>query len=179
MPLGGLRNHPTGIETRWTWLKENWDEIFKRLPPSLGMLGTVVQLTTSSFCTEAQLKDVQEFFAAKDTKVRLFPSACSTNTSRLFLCIFDIIIANISSFRATTVPSSRVSTPSAPRSTGSSATARTSSPGSLRTSTSRASCKDISLWRIGESFLDCNIISGFTKHSGTQVVSFRTVGYSS
>jgi aminopeptidase 2 len=68
MPLGGLRNHPTGIEARWTWLKENWDEIFKRLPPSLGMLGTVVQLTTSSFCTEAQLKDVQEFFAAKDTK---------------------------------------------------------------------------------------------------------------
>ena len=70
-PLGGLRNHPTGIETRWTWLKENWDEIFKRLPPSLGMLGTVVQLTTSSFCTEAQLKDVKNFFDSKDSKVRL------------------------------------------------------------------------------------------------------------
>ncbi|KAJ5128911.1 hypothetical protein N7448_002620 [Penicillium atrosanguineum] len=68
MPLSGLRNHPSGIEARWTWLKENWDEIFKRLPPSLGMLGTVVQLTTSSFCTEAQLKDVTDFFAAKDTK---------------------------------------------------------------------------------------------------------------
>ncbi|KAJ5681936.1 uncharacterized protein N7477_001876 [Penicillium maclennaniae] len=68
MPLGGLRNHPAGIEARWAWLKENWDEIFKRLPPSLGMLGTVVQLTTSSFCTEAQLKDVTDFFAAKDTK---------------------------------------------------------------------------------------------------------------
>lgn len=67
-PIGGLRNHPTGIETRWTWLKENWDEIFKRLPPSLGMLGTVVQLTTSSFCTEAQLKDVKNFFDSKDTK---------------------------------------------------------------------------------------------------------------
>ncbi|KAJ5669164.1 hypothetical protein N7462_010234 [Penicillium macrosclerotiorum] len=68
MPLSGLRNHAAGIEARWTWLKENWDVIFKRLPPSLGMLGTVVQLSTSSFCTEAQLKEVEEFFGAKDTK---------------------------------------------------------------------------------------------------------------
>ena len=71
MPLGGLRNHPAGIEARWAWLKENWDVLFQRLPPSLGMLGTVVQLTTAAFTTEAQLKDVKEFFDAKDTKVRL------------------------------------------------------------------------------------------------------------
>ncbi|KAK5788878.1 hypothetical protein VI817_009836 [Penicillium citrinum] len=68
MPLGGLRNHEAGIEARWAWLKENWETIYQRLPPSLGMLGTVVQLTTSSFCTEAQLKDVQAFFDSKDTK---------------------------------------------------------------------------------------------------------------
>ncbi|KAJ6055419.1 hypothetical protein N7444_004517 [Penicillium canescens] len=68
MPLGGLRSHPAGIEGRWNWLKANWDEIYKRLPPGLGMLGTVVQLTTASFCTEAQLKDVQSFFESKDTK---------------------------------------------------------------------------------------------------------------
>ncbi|KAJ5895099.1 hypothetical protein N7495_006790 [Penicillium taxi] len=68
MPLGGLRNHAAGIEARWTWLKTNWDTVFERLPPSLGMLGTVVQLSTAAFCTEAQLKDVQDFFAAKDTK---------------------------------------------------------------------------------------------------------------
>ena len=70
MPLGGLRNHPAGIEARWNWLKTNWDSIYKRLPPALGMLGTVVQLTTASFCTEEQLKDVQTFFQNKDTKVR-------------------------------------------------------------------------------------------------------------
>lgn len=69
MPLGGLRNHPAGIEARWDWLKTNWDAIYKRLPPALGMLGTVIQLTTASFCTEEQLKDVQSFFAEKDTKV--------------------------------------------------------------------------------------------------------------
>lgn len=69
MPLGGLRNHPAGIEARWTWLKENWDTVYQRLPPSLGMLGTVVQLTTVAFSTEAQLNEVKAFFDAKDTKV--------------------------------------------------------------------------------------------------------------
>ncbi|KAJ5225337.1 hypothetical protein N7468_006562 [Penicillium chermesinum] len=68
MPLGGLRNHTAGIQARWTWLKENWDEIYKRLPPSLGMLGTVVQLTTASFSTQAQLDEVDAFFKSKDTK---------------------------------------------------------------------------------------------------------------
>lgn len=69
MPLAGLRSHANGIEARWEWLKTNWDSIYKRLPPSLGMLGTVVQISTASFCTEKQLNEVQEFFAAKDTKV--------------------------------------------------------------------------------------------------------------
>ncbi|KAJ9228149.1 hypothetical protein DTO166G5_8784 [Paecilomyces variotii] len=68
MPLAGLRGHTNGIEARWEWLKTNWDAIYKRLPPSLGMLGSVVQITTSSFCTEKQLKEVEEFFASKDTK---------------------------------------------------------------------------------------------------------------
>ncbi|PYH92872.1 lysine aminopeptidase apsA [Aspergillus ellipticus CBS 707.79] len=68
MPLGGLRNHVGGIEARWAWLKNNWDAIFKRLPPSLGMLGTVIQLSISSFTTQQQLKEVQEFFDSKDTK---------------------------------------------------------------------------------------------------------------
>lgn len=84
MPLGGLRNHTAGIEARWAWMKNNWDALYKRLPPGLGMLGTVVQLTTSSFCTESQLKEVEDFFKDKDTKVR---SNCTrsllsvTNTS--------------------------------------------------------------------------------------------------
>ncbi|KAL1998632.1 hypothetical protein VTN02DRAFT_5868 [Thermoascus thermophilus] len=68
MPLASLRGHPTGIEARWAWLKSNWDEIYKRLPPELGMLGNVVQITTASFCTESQLKEVEAFFGSKDTK---------------------------------------------------------------------------------------------------------------
>ena len=80
MPLGGLRGHAAGIEARWAWMKNNWDALYKRLPPALGMLGTVVQLTTASFCTEEQLKDVEEFFQAKNTKV------CSSFS----LCLFVV-----------------------------------------------------------------------------------------
>lgn len=72
MPLGGLRNHPAGIEARWRWLKNNWDPLTKRLPPSLGMLGQIVQMTSTSFCTEAQFKEVKDFFASIDTKVSFF-----------------------------------------------------------------------------------------------------------
>ncbi|KAF7133580.1 hypothetical protein CNMCM5793_004709 [Aspergillus hiratsukae] len=68
MPLGGLRSSTAAIEARWNWMKTNWDALYKRLPPGLGMLGTVVQLCTSSFCTEEQLKDVRAFFETKDTK---------------------------------------------------------------------------------------------------------------
>lgn len=84
MPLAGLRGHVTGIEARWAWLKKNWDELYKRLPPSLGMLGTVVQITTSSFCTESQLKEVEEFFASKDTKVRLDPGLSESGLIHVF-----------------------------------------------------------------------------------------------
>lgn len=83
MPLGGLRGHTAGIEARWAWVKNNWDALYKRLPPALGMLGTVVQLTTATFCTEEQLKDVEEFFQAKDTKVCPPP-----HTLYLFVCMF-------------------------------------------------------------------------------------------
>lgn len=84
MPLGGLRGHTAGIEARWAWVKNNWDALYKRLPPALGMLGTVVQLTTATFCTEEQLKDVEEFFQAKDTKVCPPPP----HTLYLFVCMF-------------------------------------------------------------------------------------------
>lgn len=71
MPLAGLRSSPEGITQRWNWLKDNWDEIYRRLPPGLSMLGSVVQICTSSFSTEEQYKEVEQFFKEKDTKVCL------------------------------------------------------------------------------------------------------------
>nr|POE63591.1 aminopeptidase 2 [Quercus suber] len=68
LPLAGLRAHKEGIEALWAWTKENWDELIKKLPPSLSMLGSVVSMATSGFANKVQLADVEKFFQAKGTK---------------------------------------------------------------------------------------------------------------
>ena len=68
LPLAGLRAHQEGIEAFWAWLKENWDAVKKKLPPSFTLLGSVVSMATSSFTHEDQLADVQAFFKEKSTK---------------------------------------------------------------------------------------------------------------
>jgi aminopeptidase 2 len=68
LPLGSLRTHPEGVEALWKWVQKNWDTLYKRLPPGLSMLGSVVQLCTSSFCHINQLEQVQAFFKERSTK---------------------------------------------------------------------------------------------------------------
>ncbi|KAJ4396954.1 Aminopeptidase 2 mitochondrial [Gnomoniopsis smithogilvyi] len=67
MPTSGLRSHPEGIEALFTWMEENWDELYKRLPPALSMLGSMVQIMTSSFTKPEQLAKVEAFFKDKNT----------------------------------------------------------------------------------------------------------------
>lgn len=68
MPLSGLRSHSAGIIARWEWLKNDWEKIVERLPPSFAMLGSVIQICSGSLSTDAQLKDIEEFFKNKDRK---------------------------------------------------------------------------------------------------------------
>lgn len=68
IPMGGLRSHRGGIEHLWRWLKVNWDAVYELLPPGLSMLGLIVQVCTGGFTTMEQKKDVEDFFAKKDTK---------------------------------------------------------------------------------------------------------------
>lgn len=68
IPLGGLRTHKEGLEALWKWVKDNWDELEKKLPPGLSMLGTVVSLCTAGFTHPDQSRDIQEFFGARKTK---------------------------------------------------------------------------------------------------------------
>ncbi|KAF1998041.1 hypothetical protein P154DRAFT_536680 [Amniculicola lignicola CBS 123094] len=68
LPISALRSHPEGIRALWAWVKENWTELEKRLPPSLSMLSSVVSITTSSFTHKDQMKDIEEFFSKKSTK---------------------------------------------------------------------------------------------------------------
>ncbi|KAI7255861.1 hypothetical protein KC335_g13611 [Hortaea werneckii] len=68
LPLSGLRAHKEGVVAFWSWMKENWETLIKKLPPSLSMMGSVVTMGTSSFTKEHQLKDVEAFFKEKGTK---------------------------------------------------------------------------------------------------------------
>ncbi|KAI4726645.1 hypothetical protein E4T49_05509 [Aureobasidium sp. EXF-10728] len=68
LPLGGLRSHKEGIIALWDWVKVNWDTIYKKLPPGLSMLGSVVSLCTSSFTSEKQIQEIDAFFKERSTK---------------------------------------------------------------------------------------------------------------
>ncbi|KAI9704105.1 MAG: Aminopeptidase 2 mitochondrial [Candelina mexicana] len=68
LPLGSLRTHRAGIEALWSWMQENWEELVKKLPPAMTMLGSVVQICTSSFTREEHIKMVEAFFAERSTK---------------------------------------------------------------------------------------------------------------
>ncbi|AGO09863.1 AaceriAAL127Wp [[Ashbya] aceris (nom. inval.)] len=68
IPMQGLRTHKEGIVALWAWFQENWDEVSKRLPPGLSMLGSVVILATSAFSTHKMADEVRAFFASKSTK---------------------------------------------------------------------------------------------------------------
>lgn len=68
LPISALRTHAAGINALWQWVKDNWAELEKRLPPSLSMLSSVVSITTSSFTQKEQIADIEKFFAGKSTK---------------------------------------------------------------------------------------------------------------
>lgn len=68
LPLAGLRAHQEGIEAFWAWMKENWDLLKAKMPPSFTLLGSTVSMATSSFTKEEQLRDVEKFFEGKSTK---------------------------------------------------------------------------------------------------------------
>lgn len=68
IPMQGMRTTKVGIETLFTWMKSNWDEIYKLLPPGLSMLGSVVQICTSGFTSIKKIHEIEEFFKDRNTK---------------------------------------------------------------------------------------------------------------
>jgi aminopeptidase 2 len=67
MPTAGLRGHANGVEALFVCMTENWDELVKKLPPALSLLGTMVTICTSGFTNQEQLGRVEKFFADKPT----------------------------------------------------------------------------------------------------------------
>lgn len=68
LPVSALRSHPEGCAALWEWVKENWDDLVRRLPPTGSMLSSVVSISTSSFTHREHIEDIQNFFKDKSTK---------------------------------------------------------------------------------------------------------------
>lgn len=68
LPISALRTHAAGVEALWEWAKENWDTLVEKLPPGLSMLGSVVQIVTSGYCSEDKVEEIKKFFANKNCK---------------------------------------------------------------------------------------------------------------
>jgi aminopeptidase 2 len=68
LPLSALRSHAEGCQALWKWVQENWEELERRLPPSLNMLSNVVSISTSSFTHREHIEAIEAFFAQKSTK---------------------------------------------------------------------------------------------------------------
>jgi aminopeptidase 2 len=49
-------------------MQENWDELARRLPAGLSMLGSMVTICTSSFASEKDKARVEKFFSERSTK---------------------------------------------------------------------------------------------------------------
>jgi aminopeptidase 2 len=68
LPISALRSHQEGCHALWKWVKDNWEELERRLPPSLSMLSSVVSICTSTFTHREHIEDIKSFFANKSTK---------------------------------------------------------------------------------------------------------------
>lgn len=68
MPIGGLGTTSEGIERRYEWMENNWDELVEKLPPSMTMLSSVVSICAAGFTRSDQLAKVEAFFKNKDKK---------------------------------------------------------------------------------------------------------------
>ncbi|SCV05555.1 LANO_0H10066g1_1 [Lachancea nothofagi CBS 11611] len=68
IPMQGMRMHAAGVKALWVWITENWDELTKRLPPGLSMLGSVVAMGCSGFTSLESIEEVKKFFGSRSTK---------------------------------------------------------------------------------------------------------------
>jgi aminopeptidase 2 len=68
LPLSGLRSHPEGCHALWKFVKDNWEELKRRLPTSLPLMSSVISIATSTFTQREHIKDIEAFFEGKSTK---------------------------------------------------------------------------------------------------------------
>eukprot|EP01130_Rhizamoeba_saxonica_P008191 TRINITY_DN3310_c1_g1_i1.p1 TRINITY_DN3310_c1_g1~~TRINITY_DN3310_c1_g1_i1.p1 ORF type:complete len:870 (+),score=221.39 TRINITY_DN3310_c1_g1_i1:38-2611(+) len=60
-PFHSAAHGPAKNET-WDYVKNNWESLTGKITGGLGLLGRIIQYTTSSFTTNQQADEIQEFF---------------------------------------------------------------------------------------------------------------------
>ncbi|KAF9378269.1 hypothetical protein CPB97_009671 [Podila verticillata] len=66
--LAGLSMNIKARHEAWSWIKNNWNTIVARYTGNVGMLGFCIKIPVSKMADAAVLKDLDDFFADKDTK---------------------------------------------------------------------------------------------------------------
>ncbi|KAG0040333.1 hypothetical protein BGZ82_003638 [Podila clonocystis] len=66
--LAGLSMNIKARHEAWRWIKNNWETLVARYTGNMGMLGFCIKIPVSKMADAAVLKDLDDFFADKDTK---------------------------------------------------------------------------------------------------------------
>lgn len=66
--LAGLSMNIKARHEAWGWIKNNWETLVARYTGNMGMLGFCIKIPVSKMADAAVLKDLDDFFAGKDTK---------------------------------------------------------------------------------------------------------------
>ncbi|KAG0022145.1 hypothetical protein BGZ80_000958 [Entomortierella chlamydospora] len=66
--LNGLSSNPKARIPTWEFVKANWEMFAERYKSSMGLLGSCVKFPLTQVSDAALIKEVNEFFADKDTK---------------------------------------------------------------------------------------------------------------
>lgn len=67
-PLLGLRGHRAGIEAMWPWMTTQWDVLNEKYRQAPTIFSTFIQICATGFTSEQKAREVEAFFANKDTK---------------------------------------------------------------------------------------------------------------
>ncbi|KAG0220142.1 peptidase family M1-domain-containing protein [Mortierella sp. GBAus27b] len=66
--LKGFSSNIKARQAIWTWIKKNWSTFQERYTGNIHMLGFCIKLPLSNVADLSALKDLEDFFADKDTK---------------------------------------------------------------------------------------------------------------
>ncbi|CAG8636717.1 14611_t:CDS:2, partial [Dentiscutata heterogama] len=79
----GLQFNRKSRKALWCFVKERWETFHDLYAKSLGLFGHIIKFSTDSFSSDADIKDIEDFFSNKNTKDFLRPLQQSLENIRV------------------------------------------------------------------------------------------------